>query len=78
MNTERSQAFVVVGGAPVYCSAASAMSGFKFNAICELKLGDLSLPAPNDGQKVVEGIEVFRRAGVRAPTPLALDLNMRY
>jgi hypothetical protein len=78
MNTERSQAFVVVGGAPVYCSAASAMSGFKFNAICELKLGDLRLPAPNDGQKVVEGIEVFRRAGVRAPTPLALDLNMRY
>ena len=78
LNTERAQAFVVVDGAPAYCRDASAMSGFKFNAICETELGDLRLPTAADGKNVVEGIEVFRRAGVRALGPLTLDVRIRY
>ena len=78
LNTERAQAFVVVGGVPAYCRDASAISGFKFNAICETNLGDLRLPAAGDGKNVVEGVEVFRRSGVRQLAPLALDLRVRY
>ena len=78
LNTERAQAFVVVDGAPAYCRDASAMSGFKFNAICETELGDLRLPTAADGKNVVEGIEVFRRAGVRTLGPLTLDVRIRY
>jgi hypothetical protein len=78
MNTERAQAFVVVDGAPAYCRPASAVSGFKFNAICDMELGDVRLPDAGDGRGVVEGIEVFRRSGVRTLAPLALDVRIRY
>ena len=78
MNTERARAFVVVDDAPAYCRDASAVSGFKFNAICELQLGDLLGPAAGEGLNVVERVEVFRRAGVRMLDPLALDLRIRY
>jgi hypothetical protein len=78
VNTERAQAFVVVGAAPVYCRTASAVSGFKFNAICDVKLGDLRVADSADGRNVVDGIEVFRRSGVRALAPLALDVLIRY
>jgi hypothetical protein len=78
MNTERAQAFVVVDGAPAYCRDASAVSGFKFNAICDMELGDVRLPDAADGRTVVEGIEVFRRSGVRTLAPLALDVRIRY
>ena len=78
MNTERAQAFVVVDGKPAYCRDASAVSGFKFNAICDMELGDVRLPAAGDGGTVVEGIEVFRRSGVRTLAPLALDVRIRY
>jgi len=78
MNTERAQAFVVVDGSPAYCRDASAVSGFKFNAICDMELGDLRLPEASNGQSVVEGLEVFRRSGVRTLAPLALDVRIRY
>jgi hypothetical protein len=78
MNTERAQAFVVVGGAPAYCRDASAVSGFKFNAICETQLGALRLPDAADGKSVIEGIEVYRRSGVRTLVPLSLDVRIRY
>ncbi len=78
MNTERARAFVVVDGAPAYCRDASAMSGFKFNAICDMELGDVRLPGAADGKSVVEGFEVYRRSGVRTLAPLALDVRIRY
>jgi hypothetical protein len=78
MNTERAQAFVVVDGAPAYCRDASAVSGFKFNAICETRLGDLRAPGAAGGENVVSGVEVFRRSGVRTLAPLALNVQIRY
>jgi len=78
MNTERAQAFVVVDGKPAYCREASAMSGFKFNAICDMELGDVRLPDAGDAGAVVDGIEVFRRSGVRTLAPLAVDVQIRY
>jgi hypothetical protein len=78
VNTERAQAFVVVDEAPAYCRNASAVSAFKFNAICDVKLGDLRAGAASAGVNVIDRIEVFRRAGVRALAPLALDVPIRY
>lgn len=78
VNTERAQAFVVVDGGPAYCRDASAVSGFKFNAICDVALGDVRHPAADEGQSLVSGIEVFRRSGVRTLAPLALDVLIRY
>jgi hypothetical protein len=78
MNTERAHAFVVVDGEPAYCRDASSVSGFKFNAICDMELGDVRLPDAAGGATVVEGIEVFRRSGVRTLAPLALDVRIRY
>jgi hypothetical protein len=75
VNTERAQAFVVVGDSPVYCGPASPVSAFKFNAICELTLGDLRSA---NGPNLVEGIEVLRRSGVRTLAPLSLDVSIRY
>jgi hypothetical protein len=79
MNTERAQAFVEVARKPAYCRDASAVSGFKFNAICEMTLGDL-LPGSvaASGENVVQPIQVYRRAGVRQLEPLALDVQIRY
>jgi hypothetical protein len=78
VNTERAQAFVVVDGGPAYCRDASAVSGFKFNAICDIALGDVRNPSADAGKSVVSGIEVFRRSGVRTLAPLALDVLIRY
>jgi len=78
VNTERAQAFVVVDGGPAYCRDASAVSGFKFNAICDVALGDVRNAAADEGKSVVSGIEVFRRSGVRTLAPLALDVLIRY
>lgn len=78
VNTERAQAFVVVDGGPAYCRDASAVSGFKFNAICDVALGDVRNPAGDAPGSVVSGIEVFRRSGVRTLAPLALDVLIRY
>jgi hypothetical protein len=78
VNTERAQAFVVVDGGPAYCRDASAVSGFKFNAICDVALGDVRNPGGDAGQNIVSGIEVFRRSGVRSLAPLALDVLIRY
>jgi hypothetical protein len=78
VNTERAQAFVVVDGGPAYCRDASAVSGFKFNAICDVALGDVRNAAPDAGRSIVSGIEVFRRSGVRTLAPLALDVLIRY
>ncbi|HUQ52717.1 MAG TPA: hypothetical protein VM692_10890 [Gammaproteobacteria bacterium] len=78
VNTERAQAFVVVDGGPAYCRDASAVSGFKFNAICDVALGDVRNPVADAGASVVSGIEVFRRSGVRTLAPLALDVLIRY
>lgn len=78
VNTERAQAFVVVDGGPAYCRDASAVSGFKFNAICDVALGDVRNAAADAGASVVSGIEVFRRSGVRTLAPLALDVIIRY
>jgi hypothetical protein len=78
VNTERAQAFVVVDGGPAYCRDASAVSGFKFNAICDVALGDVRNAAADAGRNVVSGIEVFRRSGVRTLAPLALDVLIRY
>jgi hypothetical protein len=78
VNTERAQAFVVVDGGPAYCRDASAVSGFKFNAICDVALGDVRNATPDAGRNMVSGIEVFRRSGVRTLAPLALDVMIRY
>lgn len=78
VNTERAQAFVVVDGGPAYCRDASAVSGFKFNAICDVALGDVRSPAAEGAPSIVSGIEVFRRSGVRTLAPLALDVLIRY
>jgi hypothetical protein len=78
VNTERAQAFVVVDESPAYCRAASSLSGFKFNAICDVTLGALRLRDGAAGQNVVEGVEVFRRSGVRALAPLTIDVRIRY
>jgi hypothetical protein len=78
VNTERAQAFVVVDGGPAYCRDASAVSGFKFNAICDVALGDVRNATVDAGTNVVNGIEVFRRSGVRTLAPLALDVLIRY
>ena len=51
VNTERAQAFVVVDGGPAYCRDASAVSGFKFNAICDVALGDVRNPGGRRGQE---------------------------
>ena len=62
MNTERAAAFVVVDGNPAYCRDASTVSGFKFNAICDISLGDIRNAEPEGGRHVVSAIEVCRRA----------------
>jgi hypothetical protein len=78
MNTERATAFVVVGGSPAYCRDASSMSGFKFNAICDMSLGDVRNAQPENGEHVVNGIEVYRRAGVRTLAPVTLGVLIKY
>lgn len=78
MNTERATAFVVVDGQPSYCRDASEVSGFKFNAICDVALGALRLPADAGAPNVVEGISVLRRQGVRTLAPLKVDVRIRY
>ena len=78
MNTERAQAFLVVGGTPAYCHDASTASGFKFNAICETTLGALKQKDAAPGQRMVNGVEIFRRAGVRTLAPVTLDVTILY
>ena len=78
MNTERATAFVVVDGQPSYCRDASEVSGFKFNAICDVTLGAMRLPADTGAPRVVEGIAVLRRQGVRTLAPLNVDVRIRY
>ena len=78
MNTERAQAFLVVGGSPAYCRDASAVSGFKFNAICETTLGTLKQKDAAPGQRMVDGLDVYRRAGVRTLAPVTLDVTIQY
>lgn len=78
MNTERAQAFIVVNGSPAYCRDASAMSGFKFNAICDMTLGDVRNAELEGGRHVVEAIEVFRRSGVRTLAPVTVDVQIKY
>jgi hypothetical protein len=78
MNTERAQAFVVVNGSPTYCRDASAMSGFKFNAICDMTLADVRNAELNGGRNFVEAIEVYRRSGVRTLAPVKVDVQIRY
>jgi hypothetical protein len=78
MNTERATAFVVVDGNPAYCRDASTVSGFKFNAICDMALGDIRNAEPQNGRRVVSAIEVFRRAGIRSLAPVTLDVVIRY
>lgn len=74
MNTERATAFLVVNDAPSYCRDASSVSGFKFNAICDVTLGALRAGA----DKLVDGIPVMRRSGVRSLAPLNVDVRIRY
>jgi hypothetical protein len=78
MNTERAQAFIVVNGSPAYCRDASAMSGFKFNAICDMTLGDVRRAELDGGRHFVEAIEVYRRSGVRTLAPVKVDVQIRY
>jgi hypothetical protein len=78
MNTERATAFVVVKGSPTYCRDASAVSGFKFNAICDMTLGDVRNADLEGGRHVVDAIEVFRRSGVRTLAPVTVDVKIKY
>jgi hypothetical protein len=78
MNTERAQAFVVVNNSPVYCRDASAMSGFKFNAICDMTLADVRNAKLDGDRRVVEAIEVFRRSGVRTLAPVTVEVQIKY
>lgn len=76
MNTERATAFVVVDRQPSYCRDASDVSGFKFNAVCDVTLG--ALGQPDGEQNLVAGIDVMRRQGVRTLAPLSVDVRIRY
>ena len=78
MNTERAQAFVVVNGNPSYCREASAVSGFKFNAICDMTLGDVRNAKLDGDRHVVDAIEVFRRSGVRTLAPVTVEVKIKY
>jgi len=78
MNTERATAFVVVKGSPTYCRDASAVSGFKFNAICDMTLADVRNAELEGGRHVVDAIEVFRRSGVRTLAPVTVDVKIKY
>jgi len=78
MNTERAQAFLVFEGKPTYCRDASAVSGFKFNAICDATLGALRQADATPGQRIVNGVDVYRRAGVRTLAPVTLDVTIQY
>jgi hypothetical protein len=78
MNTERAQAFLVFAGKPTYCRDASAVSGFKFNAICDATLGALRQTEAAPGQRIVNGVDVYRRAGVRTLAPVTLDVTIQY
>jgi hypothetical protein len=78
VNTERAQAFIVVNGSPRYCRDASAVSGFKFNAICDMTLGDVRSAELEGGRHVVDAIEVHRRAGVRTLAPVTVDVQIKY
>ena len=78
MNTERAQAFLVVGGSPAYCRDASAVSGFKFNAIGETTLGALKKKDAPQGHGTIDGVDIYRRAGVRTLAPVTLDVNIQY
>ena len=78
MNTERAQAFLVVGGSPAYCRDASAVSGFKFNAICDTTLGALKPPGSKEDHGAISGVDVYRRAGVRTLAPVTLDVTIQY
>jgi hypothetical protein len=77
MNTERATAFVVVDGSPAYCRDASDVSGFKFNAICDTSLGDL-LTSKDGEPRTVNGIEIYRRSGIRSLAPVTLDVLIKY
>ena len=78
MNTERAQAFLVVGGSPAYCRDASTVSGFKFNAICDTTLGALKPAGSEENHGTISGVDVYRRAGVRTLAPVTLDVSIRY
>jgi hypothetical protein len=78
MNTERAQAFIVVNGTPSYCHEASAVSAFKFNAICDTTLGDVRNAKLEGGRHIVDSIEVFRRSGVRTLAPVTVDTKIQY
>src|SRR6185295_4726603 len=78
MNTERAQAFLVVGGSPAYCRDASAVSGFKFNAICDTTLGALKPAGSKENHGTISGVDVYRRAGVRTLAPVTLDVTIQY
>lgn len=75
MNTERANAFVVVDNAPAYCTDASSVSAFKFNAICEVPLGAARAPAEGN---VIEGLEIQRRAGTRRLEAVTVGVLIRY
>ena len=78
MNTERAQAFLVVGGSPAYCRDASAVSGFKFNAICDTTLGALKPAGSKEDHGTITAVDVYRRAGVRTLAPVTLDVTIQY
>jgi hypothetical protein len=78
MNTERATAFIVVNGSPAYCRDASAASGFKFNAICDMTLADVRNADLEGGRHVVEAFEVFRRSGVRTLAPVTVEVRIEY
>lgn len=75
MNTERANAFVVVDDAPAYCSDASTVSAFKFNAICELPL---RAAGSAETSNAVDGLEIQRRSGTRRLDPIKVDVLLRY
>ena len=78
MNTERAQAFLVVGGEPRVLPRRVSRFRFKFNAICETTLGTLKQKDAAPGQRVVNGMDVYRRAGVRTLAPVTLDVTIQY
>ena len=71
-------AFLVVGGSPAYCRDASAVSGFKFNAICDTTLGGLKPANAAAGHGTISGVDIYRRAGVRTLAPVTLDVTIQY
>jgi len=71
VNSERARAFFYreeAGGRKItYCESPSSASGFKFNSICDIPVGQIT--AEN-------GVKIHRKFGIRTVDPIRVNLLM--